>query len=128
MKTFTTGRAGEFFVAYKLQLANITVFHVDIDKTDLICQMPCGALTKVQVKYCHHVERGKNTYRFVNKNSYADDLWVCCVAGDVERLLMLSPEETQNRRTKSGTFRINKTRFTKDNEASTIDAFLLSVK
>jgi len=44
------GRAGEFFVAYVLERNGIQCHHVDLDGSDLWCQLENGKMFTVQVK------------------------------------------------------------------------------
>lgn len=89
------GRRGEFLAAYVLESYGIECHHVNRHEADLWCKMPNGTLVPVQVKACSKPSFDKRwptplrysfNYRKMDKN-----LWVACVALDVEIVLLFSP-------------------------------------
>ena len=50
MDSNQAGRAGEFYIAYVLEKNGIECHHVDLQGTDLWCQLENGKMFTVQVK------------------------------------------------------------------------------
>ena len=48
--TEATSRAGEYLVAYRLEMAGIRTVHVNMSGHDLWCHTPSGRIISVQVK------------------------------------------------------------------------------
>ena len=66
----SVGRAGEFFVAYRLQLANFEVVHVD-SSCDLHVTLPSRRLLRLEVKTSLAVTK-YGSYRFNKGGSDSD--------------------------------------------------------
>tara|TARA_R110000744_G_scaffold273416_2_gene386616 strand:- start:4 stop:372 length:369 start_codon:yes stop_codon:yes gene_type:complete len=66
----SVGRAGEFFVAYKLQLANLEVSHVD-GSCDLHVMLPSRRLLRLEVKTALAVTK-YGSYKFNKGGSDSD--------------------------------------------------------
>jgi hypothetical protein len=64
------GRAGEFFAAYKLQMAGVEVHHHDA-AFDLIAILPSGKMLRVEVKTAS-APKHSGTYGFMIGGSRAD--------------------------------------------------------
>lgn len=110
------GRAGEFLVAHRLQMAGINVSHV-AQEFDLLCQMPSGRLISVEVKTCATPRQDRNTAAFHVKNMSAD--WLAAVWLPTATVLMF-PEREVTR----GFLRLQLPLFTEEAEAKSILAML----
>lgn len=64
------GRAGEFYAAYKLQMAGLQVSHID-GTCDLHVTLPSKQVLRVEVKTAATISKHK-TYRFNKGGSDAD--------------------------------------------------------
>jgi hypothetical protein len=69
--TEDTGRAGEYLVAYRLEVAGVRTVHVNLAGHDLWCHTPSGRLISVQVKASAtpSVQDDRTYYIFYNRNS-----------------------------------------------------------
>ena len=63
-----TGRAGEFLVAYKLELLGLRTTHVDLPRDDLWVKHPDGHIIPVQVKSCSARRKRTPTARALHYN------------------------------------------------------------
>jgi hypothetical protein len=64
------GRAGEFYAAYKLQIAGLQVSHID-GTCDLHVTLPCNRVLRVEVKTAGVISQ-YGSYRFNRGGSDAD--------------------------------------------------------
>ena len=64
------GRAGEFYAAYKLQMAGLQVSHID-GTCDLHVTLPCNRVLRVEVKTAGVISQ-YGSYRFNRGGSDAD--------------------------------------------------------
>ena len=64
------GRAGEFYAAYKLQMADLQVSHID-GTCDLHVTLPCNRVLRVEVKTAGVISQ-YGSYRFNRGGSDAD--------------------------------------------------------
>tara|TARA_R110002153_G_scaffold176642_1_gene329870 strand:- start:303 stop:707 length:405 start_codon:yes stop_codon:yes gene_type:complete len=64
------GRAGEFYAAYKLQMAGLQVSHID-GTCDLHVTLPCNRVLRVEVKTAGVISQ-YGSYRFHRGGSNAD--------------------------------------------------------
>ena len=64
------GRAGEFYAAYKLQMAGLQVSHID-GTCDLHATLPCNRVLRVEVKTAGVISQ-YGSYRFNRGGSDAD--------------------------------------------------------
>ena len=64
------GRAGEFYAAYKLQMAGFQVSHID-GTCDLHVTLPCNRVLRVEVKTAGVISQ-YGSYRFNRGGSNAD--------------------------------------------------------
>ena len=64
------GRAGEFYAAYKLQMAGLDVSHID-GQCDLHVTLPCNRVLRVEVKTTGVISQ-YGSYRFNRGRSNAD--------------------------------------------------------
>lgn len=64
------GRAGEFYAAYKLQMAGLEVSHID-GHCDLHVTLPCNRVLRVEVKTAGVISK-YGSYRFNRGGSDAD--------------------------------------------------------
>ena len=70
--TEATSRAGEYLVAYRLEMAGIRTVHVNMSGPDLWCHTPSGRIISVQVKASASPapQDGRVYYAFYNNNSF----------------------------------------------------------
>ena len=83
------GRAGEFYAAYKLQMAGLQVSHID-GTCDLHVTLPCNRVLRVEVKTAGTISQ-YGSYRF-NRGGSDSDIFVL-VAIRVGLLRIVSASE-----------------------------------
>ena len=110
------GRAGEFFAAYKLQMAGVEVHHHDA-AFDLIAILPSGKMLRVEVKTASEPKHGRK-YGFLIGGSKAD-LFVFA-ALDVGLVKVLRPCSIGNKRM----IYFPVSEFSTENEAADLAAIL----
>ena len=79
------GRAGEFYAAYKLQMAGLEVSHID-GHCDLHVTLPCNRVLRVEVKTAGVISQ-YGSYRFNRGHSNADIFVLVAIRVGLLRIL-----------------------------------------
>jgi hypothetical protein len=109
------GRAGEYWVAYQLELRGIEVYRVD-GQFDLIVNV-CGQLAKLEVKSAFHA-RGSSYCFFTPQRDVAE---YALVAIDIGLMRIF----TRDQLVSHTTTRIKPSEFTPEKQEADIAAFLM---
>ena len=88
------GRAGEFFVAYKLQLAGLETAHVD-GTCDLHVTLPSRLLLRLEVKTAQ-AETKHGRYKFYKGGSNSDYYAMVALPEKLMRVFHVSELRTKN--------------------------------
>lgn len=101
MDSNQAGRAGEFYIAYVLEKNGIECHHVDLQGTDLWCQLENGKMFTVQVKSATTPFRhkGRWIYSFCLTTAKKADFTIY-LALDQERFVVETAEQVGKRKSK----------------------------
>lgn len=108
-----TGRAGEFYTAFKLQQSGIDICHV-AQSFDLLCTFPSGLMVALEVKTS---ERPGDRAVFNVKNATTE--WIALVWLPAPGMIVCRRSELSD-----VTARVDIAKFTPDEESSSIRRFV----